>query len=136
MDQELETSERCEIGLFSGDGEMARLMREKDWSATALGDSDLWSRSLRVAVRLLLGSGYPMYIAWGPEFIQLYNDAYRPILGRLKHPDALGDSSPRTFPEIWEFIGPMFQRVMQEGQQTTLLGQALPLDRNGYLEEC
>jgi hypothetical protein len=36
-----------------------------------------------VAVRLLLGSGYPMYIAWGPEFIQLYNDAYRPILGRL-----------------------------------------------------
>jgi PAS domain S-box-containing protein len=122
--------------LFSGTGEMARLMREKNWATTSLGPPDAWPRSLRVAVRILLGSGYPMYIAWGPEFIQLYNDAYRPILGRLKHPSALGIGSPETFPELWEFIGPMFWRVLNESQETTLLGQALFLNRNGYLEEC
>ena len=74
--------------------------------------------------------------AWGPEFIQLYNDAYRPILGKLKHPAALGSGSPETFPELWEFIGPMFRRVMEQGQETTLLGQALFLNRNGYFEAC
>ncbi|UWZ82381.1 ATP-binding protein [Occallatibacter riparius] len=115
---------------------MARLMRELDWRNTELGDPDQWPRSLRVAVRLLLGSGYPMYIAWGPGFIQFYNDAYRPILGKLKHPAALGIGTPDTFPELWEFIGPMFRRVLQTGQETTLLGQALFLNRDGYMEEC
>lgn len=136
MKQESEVLERPEISLFAGAGEMARLMREKDWTTTELGDPDGWPRSLRVAVRMLLGSGYPMYIAWGPSFIQIYNDAYRPILGRLKHPAALGIGTPETFPELWEFIGPMFRRVMEEGQDTTLLSQALFLNRNGYLEEC
>lgn len=136
MKQQTEVLEKPEIGLFSGPGEMAGLMRAKDWRHTELGDPDLWPRSLRVAVRLLLGSGYPMYIAWGPSFIQFYNDAYRPILGKLKHPAALGIGTPETFPELWEFIGPMFRRVLQAGQETTLLGQALFLNRNGYMEEC
>lgn len=131
-----DASDQSEINLFSGPGEMAGLMRELDWTETPLGDPDTWPLSLRVAVRMILGSGYPMYIAWGPEFIQLYNDAYRPILGKLKHPAALGTGSPQTFPELWEFIGPMFMRVMEQGQETTLLGQALYLNRNGYLEEC
>lgn len=115
---------------------MARLLREMDWSSSELGHPNTWPLSLRVAVRILIGSGYPMYIAWGPRFIQIYNDAYRPILGRLKHPAALGLGSPQTFPELWEFIGPMFARVLEQGQNTTLLGQALYLNRNGYLEEC
>jgi hypothetical protein len=132
MERVLDTSEKSEINLFSGPGEMAGLMREMDWTSTPLGDPEVWPRSLRVAVRMLLGSGYPMYIAWGPEFIQLYNDAYRPILGKLKHPAALGTGSPATFPELWEFIGPMFMRVLEKGQETTLLGQALFLKRNGY----
>jgi PAS domain S-box-containing protein len=136
MERVLDTSRQFEIDLFSGPGEMARLMREVDWTRTPLGDPGSWPTSLRVALRMVLGSGYPMYIAWGPEFIQFYNDAYRPILGKLKHPAALGSGSPETFPELWEFIGPMFRRVMDEGQETTLLGQALFLNRNGYLEEC
>ncbi len=136
MERVLGTSGQSEIDLFSGPGEMARLMREMDWARTPLGDPGSWPTSLRVALRMVLGSGYPMYIAWGSEFIQLYNDAYRPILGKLKHPAALGSGTPETFPELWEFIGPMFRRVMDEGQETTLLGQALFLNRNGYLEEC
>src|SRR5579875_3517298 len=123
------------LDLFAGPGEMSALMRAKDWGTTALGSPAVWPRSLRVAVRILLGSGYPMYIAWGPHFTQLYNDAYRPILGRTKHPDALGATSPHTFPEIWDFIGPMFHRVLSEGQDTTLIDQALFPDRIGYLEE-
>ena len=47
-----------------------------------------------------------MYIAWGPDFVQLYNDGYRPILGSTKHPAAMGRSSRETFAESWHIIGP------------------------------
>jgi PAS domain S-box-containing protein len=115
---------------------MGALMRAHDWASTRLGPPSEWPKSLRVAVRILLGTGYPMYIAWGPQFVQLYNDAYRPILGRTKHPAALGSTTPDTFPEIWDFIGPMFKRVLAEGEATTLIDQLLMLDRFGYPEEC
>ncbi|MFM9849064.1 MAG: PAS domain S-box protein [Hyphomicrobiaceae bacterium] len=121
--------------IFSGETEMARRMRAFDWSQTPLGPVAGWPQSLRTALGILLSSGYPMYIAWGREFIQFYNDAYRPILGQTKHP-ALGRSTPETFPEIWDFIGPMFNRVIAGGEATTLIDQLLPLDRNGYVEEC
>ncbi len=111
-------------------------MRAHDWSSSSLGPVTNWPKSLRIAIRILLGSGYPMYIAWGPEYVQFYNDAFRPILGRTKHPEALGNTTPFTFQEIWDFIGPMFGRVMAEGESTTAIDQMLFLDRNGYPEEC
>ena len=115
---------------------MGALMRSFDWSQTPVGAVDTWPQSLRTALGILLDSGYPMYIAWGTEFIQFYNDAYRPILGSKKHPAALGQSTPECFPEIWDFIGPMFRRVMQDAKNTTLIDQLLALDRSGYVEEC
>jgi PAS domain S-box-containing protein len=115
---------------------MGELIRERDWSRTPVGAFGSWPQSLRTALGIMLDSGYGMYIAWGPEFIQFYNDAYRPILGATKHPAALGQSTRETFQEIWDFIGPMFQRVMEWGESTTLVNQLLPLLRNGYLEEC
>lgn len=81
--------------VFSGDSELARLARGLDWSATPLGPPEGWSASLRGAVRLILGSRYPMFVWWGPSFIQIYNDAYAPILGQ-RHPQALGRPAPRS----------------------------------------
>src|SRR4051812_31165843 len=74
--------------VFVGDGEMARLMRAHDWSATALGSPEHWPNALKVAVRLLLTSRFEMWLGWGPEINFLYNDAYRPTLGE-KHPKSL-----------------------------------------------
>lgn len=111
-------------------------MRALDWSQTPLGPPDVWPQSLKTALSILLASGYPMYIAWGPEFIQFYNDAYRPILGATKHPRALGQNTSECFAEIWDFIGPMFRRAITTGEATTLVDQLLGLDRNGYVEEC
>lgn len=122
--------------VFVGGGEMGARMRELDWSATTLGPVEHWPQSLRTAVSIMLASGYPMYIAWGPQYIQFYNDAYRPILGATKHPDALSQSTPVCFAEIWDLIGPMFERVMQHGAATWREDQLLPLDRYGYVEEC
>jgi hypothetical protein len=35
----------------------------------------------------MLNSGQPMFIAWGPERILLYNDSYSSMLGS-RHPKA------------------------------------------------
>jgi hypothetical protein len=118
-----------------GGGEMGALMRSIDWSQTAVGSPSTWPQSLRTALSILLETGFPMYLAWGPEFIQFYNDGYRPILGSTKHPAAMGLSTRVTFAEIWDIIGPMFQGVMR-GTATTVVDFLLPLDRHGFVEEC
>lgn len=125
-----------DLELLSGGGDMGALIRTHDWARTPLGPPETWSASLATALRILLDSGYPMYIAWGPEFVQIYNDAYRPILGTTKHPRALGTSTDETFSEIWDFIGPMFRRVRETGEPSTFRDQLLVLNRNGYPEEC
>jgi len=114
---------------------MGALMRSLDWSRTAVGPVEAWPQSLRTALSILLETGFPMYIAWGAEFTQFYNDSYRPILGSTKHPAAMGASTRVTFAEIWDIIGPMFLGVM-EGRATTLVDFLLPLDRHGFVEEC
>jgi PAS domain S-box-containing protein len=114
---------------------MGALMRSIDWSKTAVGPVSAWPQSLRTALSILLETGFPMYIAWGPEFVQFYNDGYRPILGSTKHPAAMGLSTRITFSEIWDIIGPMFHGVMA-GTATSVVDFLLPLDRHGFVEEC
>ncbi|HEY8943627.1 MAG TPA: ATP-binding protein, partial [Polyangiaceae bacterium] len=121
--------------VLSGGGEMGALMRSIDWSKTAVGPVDRWPQSLRTALSILLETGFPMYIAWGKEFTQFYNDGYRPILGSTKHPSAMGIGTRETFAEIWDIIGPMFAGVL-EGRPTTVVDFLLPLDRHGFTEEC
>ncbi len=121
--------------VLIGGNTMGEVMRSYDWASSAVGPIDTWPQSLRTALSIVLESRYPMYIAWGRDFVQFYNDGYLPILG-AKHPAALGQRSRETFAEIWEFIGPMFEEVMRSGSPTYLEDQILPLDRNGYVEEC
>jgi len=85
------TSTRAPGGtsFLDGGGELGALMRAFDWSATPLGPPSGWPQSLRSAVSILLPSKAQIVLFWGPEFITLYNDAYRPVFG-AKHPGALG----------------------------------------------
>ncbi|MEO6031079.1 MAG: ATP-binding protein [Burkholderiaceae bacterium] len=121
--------------VLAGGGEMGQLMRSIDWRQTALGPVERWPQSLRTALSILMETGFPMYIAWGREFTQFYNDGYRSILGSTKHPSAMGRSTRETFAEVWDVIGPMFEGVM-EGRPTTLFDFMLPMDRHGFAEEC
>ena len=67
--------------VFANSGEMGRLCRETDWARTPLGPVDTWPHSLQTTAALVLGSGFPMILVWGPELIQIYNDAYIPLIG-------------------------------------------------------
>jgi PAS domain S-box-containing protein len=86
-------------------GDVAGLLRTTDWAKTKLGPQENWSPSLRLAVDIILAAAFPMALRWGPDFVQIYNDAYRPILGD-KHPWALGRPIAETWAEIWDQIEP------------------------------
>jgi signal transduction histidine kinase/CheY-like chemotaxis protein len=113
---------------------MGELMRTHDWGATPLGPPETWPHSLKVAVRIMLTSRYAMFVWWGRELTNLYNDAYRPFLG-VKHPAALARSARLVWQEIWDEIGPRTEAVLDAGQSTFDEALLLLMERHGYLEE-
>ena len=120
--------------IFVGDGEMARLMRAKDWSATPLGPPEAWPNALKVALRLLLTSRFEMWLGWGPDIAFFYNDAYRPTLGD-KHPASLGTPAQELWAEIWADVGPLMRGVYDDGEATWNRDMLLLLERRGFPEE-
>ena len=90
---------------------MSALIRAKDWSKTVLGPSEGWSASLTLIVDLMLASGFPMAVRWGPDFVMIYNDGYRPILGD-KHPWALGLPFREVWPEVQTQLRPLHEAIL------------------------
>jgi PAS domain S-box-containing protein len=121
--------------FLAGGGEMGALTRAHDWSATPLGKPESWPQSLRTAVRILLNTNHPMFIWWGPELIQFYNDAYRQTMGPERHPSALGQRGRECWEEIWPIIGPQIEQVMSGGGATWHENQLVPVTRHGRLEQ-
>jgi signal transduction histidine kinase len=122
--------------VFAGSGEMVERCREYDWSATPLGPVSCWSPSLRTTVSILLESRNPMFLWWGPELVQLYNDAYAPSLGAGdRRSRALGAKGREFWTDIWTTIGPQIEQVMTTGEPTWHVDQYLPIERNGGLED-
>ena len=114
---------------------MGALMRAYDWGASPLGSADRWPQSLRTAVRILLTSQHPMFIWWGADLIQFYNDAYRQTMGPERHPSALGQRGKECWEEIWDIIGPQIETVMRGEGATWHENQLVPVTRHGKRED-
>ncbi|GEP06801.1 hypothetical protein MOX02_48390 [Methylobacterium oxalidis] len=112
---------------------MGARIRAHDWSASPLGRPETWPQCLRSAVSLMLGSKFPMFVAWGPELGFLYNDTYAEILGD-KHPAALGRRFYDVWSEIWPDISPLIDRAMA-GEATWAENLPLVMNRHGYDEQ-
>ena len=123
------------VDFLVGGGEMGALMRALDWSSTPLGRPESWPQSLRTAVRLVLNTNHPMFIWWGPNLIQFYNDAYRQTMGPERHPSALGQGGRECWAEIWPIIGPQIEQVMSGGGATWHENQLIPVTRHGGLQQ-
>jgi signal transduction histidine kinase/CheY-like chemotaxis protein len=109
-------------------------MRRHPWETTPVGPVAGWPFSLKLAVRTLLDCQLPMYLVWGDEFLEFFNDAYVPVTGD-KEEARIGGDARRTWAEIWPTIGPMFERVMQ-GEPVGHRDLPLSINRYGYFETC
>lgn len=123
------------MAIFSGEGAARAAARSVDWSKTALGRPDTWPTSLRTTLGILLSSRHPMFLWWGPELIQFYNDAYLPSFGRGRHPAAMGQRGADCWQEIWTIIHPQIDDVMARGKASWNEDQLVPIHRNGRIEE-
>ncbi|PSB03214.1 diguanylate cyclase [Merismopedia glauca CCAP 1448/3] len=113
---------------------MGALMKAYDWSQTPLGPVSQWPQSLKTSVRIILTSRQPMFVWWGKELINLYNDAYKAIVGG-KHPKALGQPASVVWQEIWDRVGPRAESAMLNNEGTYDEALLLIMERNGYPEE-
>jgi|GEM_PF-244403 len=120
--------------FLTGGGELGALIRNYDWSASALGSPETWPQSLRMAIRMMLVSSQPIWVGWGRDLIKFYNDPYKAIVGG-KHPWALGTPLAEVWKEIWPGIAPLLESVMEKNEGVYIESQLLIMERNGYPEE-
>jgi PAS domain S-box-containing protein len=117
-----------------GSGEISERIRAFDWSRTPLGPIESWSPALRMMTRFLLANRFPLLLWWGPQYVSIYNDAYRPVLG-TKHPWALGQPVSECWKEIWHILKPLIDTPFNGGPATWDNDICLEINRYGFVEE-
>ncbi len=85
-------------------------------------------------VRFVLANRFPLLLWWGPHYVSIYNDAYRPILG-TKHPRALGQPVKECWSEIWHVLQPLIDTPFNGGPATWMEDICLEINRHGFMEE-
>ena len=123
------------FNFLSHGGQLGELMRAHDWRATPLGAPAAWPPLLKSTIRLILSSRHPMFLWWGPDLIQFYNDAYCQTMGPERHPSALGQPGRQCWEEIWPIIGPQIEMVMAGQGSTWHEDQLVPVTRHGQRED-
>lgn len=129
------TPTQAPFKFMEGGGELGALIRSYNWASTSIGTPDQWPQSLRTTLSIVLNSHFPMFLWWGKDMIQFYNDAYRPSLGKEgKHPLAVGQKGEECWPEIWHIIKPQIDQVWAGGA-TWNEDLLVPIYRNGAIED-
>ncbi len=123
-----------ELHFLADGGEMGELIRRYDWEATPLGPPRQWPVPLKTSIRLLLTSHHAMFIWWGPDLIQFYNDEYRKTLGPERHPAALGQPGHKCWSDAWHLLRPEIEHVMQGRGAVWHEDREVPLIRAGRLQ--
>jgi PAS domain S-box-containing protein len=119
--------------FLTGGGRIADRIREHDWRSSPLGPIETWPHVLQYTLSSMLNSAFPTYLAWGPDLISFYNDAYRPILG-IK-PEALGRPFPEVWGESWDQIGPVTARALR-GEASYLEDYTVTVNSDGSQKDA
>jgi PAS domain S-box-containing protein len=131
----MQTGKVTQLNFLAGGGEMGERILTFAWEKTSLGPIESWPQSLKTSIGLMLNSQHPIWIGWGPEAAFLYNDPYIGVLSSAKHPHALGEPAAKVWAEIWDFCGPLADKVFQKGEASYMNDVRLFMDRGEFLEE-
>ena len=121
--------------FLAGGGSMGEHIRAFAWASTPLGDPQSWPQALRTTVRILLTTGHPTMIMWGPELTCLYNDAFSRSLGPEKHPGILGAPARQAWQEVWPVVGSQIEQVVRGDGAVWHENVCVPIIRFGELQE-
>ena len=113
---------------------MAALIQAHDWSSTPLGPIEDWSEALLLSANLMLSCAFPSLVFWGKELVQLYNDAFIPLLAE-RHASGLGQTAEECWWDAWEIVGPNLKRVINDGETVFHENTVVPILRDGRLQD-
>lgn len=115
--------------------DMADRIRAYPWDKTPLGPIAGWPETLVFTVNMLLANSRPILLMWGPEIIQIYNDAFAPILSD-RHPASLGQLGRELWRDVWPTVGNQLEAVLNDGLTFSQHEALVPILRNGVLQDC
>lgn len=113
-------------------GEVGAILRSWTGTESALGKPEGWPPLLRTTAQVLLASPAPMTLFWGPDCIQVYNDAYAVIAG-ARHPAILGQALDDNWPELLDFHAQV-KAHLAGGEPLSYRDLPVVLLRNGAAE--
>jgi signal transduction histidine kinase/ActR/RegA family two-component response regulator len=123
------------LDFLAGGGDMGERIRAYRWSQSPLGAPRSWPQGLRTTVRVMLTTGHPILIFWGPQLTCLYNDAFAHSLGPEKHPAILGAPGRQSWAEVWPLVGMQIEQVLRGEGAIWFENQLVPIIRHGKLDE-
>src|SRR5690349_12583736 len=124
-----------DLAFLAGGGEMGERIRAFSWAGTPLGEPQYWPQALRTTTRILLTTGHPTMIFWGPDLACIYNDAFSRSLGPEKHPSILGAPARSAWAEVWPLVGAQIEQVMRGEGAVWFENVCVPIIRHGELQE-
>ena len=122
------------VDVLAGGGAAGAALRALDWVASPLGLPETWPQPLKTLVGVMLAANQPMFVAWGPDHLLLYNDFYAPMLAD-RHPAALGRPFFSVWSEVRDELTPLFDQVF-DGHPVHMDDITLNLKRRGRPDEA
>jgi PAS domain S-box-containing protein len=121
------------IPFLRAGGQVGQAISANDWSMSSLGPLDAWPDFIRSTLANLLSSPQPTFMAWGPDLLSFFNDAYVPLLG-AKATGAIGRPFAELWSDVWPDIEPIVAKALA-GEGSKFEDMPLVMTRNGYPEE-
>ncbi|AHG39666.1 histidine kinase [Pseudomonas syringae CC1557] len=90
---------------------MGRLIRETDWSMSAMGPKHTWPAALLSSMNLMLNCPDSMYLLWGQDFTLFFNDAYCPVLP-VEAQQAQGQPIASVWGDAWEAVRHLAEQAL------------------------
>ncbi|XYJ09567.1 hybrid sensor histidine kinase/response regulator [Telluria sp. B2] len=98
--------------LASAEGEgMRPLLHAGAPAGMPFGERASWPAPLGAIMDLMLGSRFPMFVAWGPELRVVYNETCAALLGE-RHPQAHGQPLASVCTDEWAAIMPVVDSAL------------------------
>ncbi|RIB05860.1 hypothetical protein C2G38_2253571 [Gigaspora rosea] len=115
------------------ESEESTIVYNYDWSKTSLGSMDTWDPIIKNAVNLCLQSVFPIGLFLGPEWIVIYNKAFRPLIIE-KNSFVIGKSIKGSV-SVSDYLISLFENVRTTGKGIFQNDQFFELQCDGYKTE-
>jgi len=109
---------------------MGEALRKGDWQ-NRLGSPHRWPAGLRTALGMLFASKLPMFVWWGQDFLQFYNDSA--FESFFRNSPSAGNPGPESA-ELWKLFGPAVRKIMDTDMPLSVKEHLFPMQEKIFFK--